>query len=417
MSWERFKLKLKAIGPGILYAGAAIGASHLVFSTRAGAEYGFRLVWAVIFINFFKYPFFEYAYRYTAATGKSILHGYKELGPWALGTFFGVSFFTAIINFAAVTIVTASLAEYLFGFELGKFLSPLILLLVILLILFAGRLLFVDYLMKIMIFILALFTIIAVFYAVIHGSHVKPDFQAPQIWNKVGIGFLLALMGWMPTPIDAAAWPSIWTEDKMKLTGLKPTLGDLKLDFNLGFLGSAFIALFFLSLGALVMYGTGEKFSPNGVIFSGQFVNLYISSLGYWSHWIIATIAFITMFSTALTVIDGYPRSLQHSVLLLFPSLKMGEKKVYNIWVLFLSITALIILGFFTRNMKSLLEFATIISFLTAPVFAFINFKVVTARFMNPEFVPNRFLKIISYCGLVFLVGFSLVYLYFLIIK
>ena len=35
---------LKALGPGILYAGAAIGASHLVQSTRAGASYGFEII-------------------------------------------------------------------------------------------------------------------------------------------------------------------------------------------------------------------------------------------------------------------------------------------------------------------------------------------------------------------------------------
>ncbi len=71
---------IKALGPGILYAGAAIGASHLVQSTRAGASYGFEIVWAVIFINLFKYPFFEFAYRYTAATGNSMLEGYRTSG-------------------------------------------------------------------------------------------------------------------------------------------------------------------------------------------------------------------------------------------------------------------------------------------------------------------------------------------------
>ena len=109
---------IKALGPGILYAGAAIGASHLVQSTRAGASYGFEIVWAVILINLFKYPFFEFAYRYTAATGKSMLEGYRHLGQWAIVTFFILNFFTAIVNFSAVVIVSSGLAAFFFNIHI-----------------------------------------------------------------------------------------------------------------------------------------------------------------------------------------------------------------------------------------------------------------------------------------------------------
>ena len=34
----------KTLGPGILFASTAIGVSHLVQSTRAGADYGFSLL-------------------------------------------------------------------------------------------------------------------------------------------------------------------------------------------------------------------------------------------------------------------------------------------------------------------------------------------------------------------------------------
>ena len=54
---KMFKL-LKKLGPGLLFAGAAIGVSHLVQSTRAGADFGFSLVWALILANIIKYPFF-----------------------------------------------------------------------------------------------------------------------------------------------------------------------------------------------------------------------------------------------------------------------------------------------------------------------------------------------------------------------
>ena len=52
---------LKKLGPGLLFAGAAIGVSHLVQSTRAGADFGWGLLWALVLSNLFKYPFFNLA--------------------------------------------------------------------------------------------------------------------------------------------------------------------------------------------------------------------------------------------------------------------------------------------------------------------------------------------------------------------
>ncbi len=49
---------IKIMGPGLLYAGAAIGVSHLVQSTRAGASFGFELVAIILIANILKYPFF-----------------------------------------------------------------------------------------------------------------------------------------------------------------------------------------------------------------------------------------------------------------------------------------------------------------------------------------------------------------------
>ena len=51
------KINLKKLGPGLLFAGAAIGVSHLVQSTRAGADFGWGLGWALVLVNVFKYPF------------------------------------------------------------------------------------------------------------------------------------------------------------------------------------------------------------------------------------------------------------------------------------------------------------------------------------------------------------------------
>ena len=94
---------VKTLGPGILFAGAAIGGSHLHWSTKAGAIYGFALVWIVIGVNLFKYPFFEFCRRYTVATGESMLQGYQRLGRGPLLIFLAICRVAGFINIAAVT--------------------------------------------------------------------------------------------------------------------------------------------------------------------------------------------------------------------------------------------------------------------------------------------------------------------------
>ena len=402
---------IKALGPGVLYAGAAIGASHLVQSTRAGAGYGFEIVWAVFLINLFKYPFFEFGYRYTAATGKTMLEGYRQLGKWAITTYFILVFFTAIVNFTAVLIVSTGLAAFFFNIHLSMFLMSIILLGIILLMLFFGHYAFLDGSMKLIIIVLSIATIIAFAISVNRGMEISANFVQPDLWNATGIAFLIALMGWMPTPIEASVWPSLWALEREKQTKYIPNYKEFLFDFHVGYIGSAIMALFFLGLGALVLYGSGIEFSTSSIKFSEQLVSVYAHTFGSWSIPIISGIALLTMFSTTLTVIDAYPRTLGGSMVQISPAVKKYSSKLYWIWVLFLSVVSVIIIGVFTSSMRNLLDFATVISFLAAPFFAYINFKVVKSDFLPKEYHPKKWLTILSWAGLIFLIGFSVLFI------
>lgn len=70
-SWRIF-------GPGILMATAAIGGSHLISSTQAGALYGWQLAIMIILANVFKYPFFRFGTDYVYDTGESLIAGYAK---------------------------------------------------------------------------------------------------------------------------------------------------------------------------------------------------------------------------------------------------------------------------------------------------------------------------------------------------
>ena len=86
-SVQRLQDLRASLGPGLLLAAAAIGVSHLIQATRAGADYGLTLLWAVLLVNLFKYPFLEYGPRYAVATGRSMLDGYWALSRYALGIY------------------------------------------------------------------------------------------------------------------------------------------------------------------------------------------------------------------------------------------------------------------------------------------------------------------------------------------
>ncbi|MDT8398133.1 MAG: hypothetical protein RQ899_05925 [Pseudomonadales bacterium] len=67
------------LGPGILYAATAVGVSHLVQSTRAGASYGLIMVAYVVFMCLLKYPTFLFGARYTVASGETLVDGYLKI--------------------------------------------------------------------------------------------------------------------------------------------------------------------------------------------------------------------------------------------------------------------------------------------------------------------------------------------------
>ncbi len=405
--------RLAALGPGVLFAGAAIGVSHLVQSTRAGAGYGFELLWAVLLVLLCKYPFFEYAHRYTVATGESLLQGYARLGRWALGAFMLVIIGGAFITTAAVTVVTAGLMGALLNVEMSLTLLSAILLSVILGLLALGHYRLLDRSMKVMVLVLGVLTLVAVGMAFAHGPAGDPAYISPHIWSVGGLTFLLALMGWMPAPLEIGAFSSLWVLEKDKETVAKITMAGARFDFHVGYAAATVLAVAFLSFGALIMHGTGAEMSPSGTVFARQLVDMYTSALGSWSRWIISLVAFITMFSTTVTVVDGYSRTLDRGLALL----AAGEGKPTatsnaSRYALLLVAISLVIIAFFMSNMKALVDVVTVLAFLTAPLVAVLNFLVVRAPHVPVEHRPGRWLTALSYVGLVFLAGFGLVWIW-----
>lgn len=395
---------LKKLGPGFLFAGAAIGVSHLVQSTRAGADFGFGLLWALLLINLIKYPFFEFGPRYASATGESLLHGYKKLGNGVLISYFILTFATMFTIQTAVTIVTAGIASSLFGFGSVVFWTAIITA-ICFVVLILGRYKVLDSLMKVIVILLTLSTIISVVLAV--SPETKLNFTQVLPTDAISVAFLIAFMGWMPAPLDISIWNSIWTVEKQKLNP-SITREQSRFDFNVGFITTILLGISFLALGAIVMYNSGESFSAKGSEFANQLISMYTFSLGQNAKIIIGIAALTTMFSTTLTTLDSSPRAMSVTTeLLQGKSFKSG----YLFWLVLLVIGTLGIFFFFVSEMGILIKIATILSFLTAPFYAIVNYKLITGKHTPLDARPSKSLQIYSIICIFILIAFSIWFL------
>ena len=399
---------IKSLGPGIMMAAAAVGGSHLVASTKAGAIYGWQLAALIILVNIFKYPFFRAGIQYTLGTGQSLVEGYSNLGRPYLVIFSILSTISAVVNTAALLLFSASLLSYFVPFDLATSTLCMIVLATCLIILFAGHYRALDTLSKAIMAILTITTLAAVAIAI--GSPVEPDaaFVPPSPWSLTAIGFIVVTMGWMPAPIEISSITSMWLKSQKEKQEV--TAQSALFDFNIGYIGTALLALVFVALGALVLHGSGVELSRSGVGFTHQLVGIYASTIGEWSRPLIALIAFFCIFGSTITVIDGYSRVLAESQRLLLK--KESSPKMLQGWIVIVSITALAIVMFFSAALMTMLDFAMVLAFATTPFFALLNFILVSKAKLPEALAIGAKLKWLSIAGLVYLFGFLAVFVW-----
>jgi Mn2+/Fe2+ NRAMP family transporter len=400
------KSKLQKLGPGLLFAGAAIGVSHLVQSTRAGADFGWGLLWAIVLVNIFKYPFFQYGPRFSIATNKSLLDGYLQLGRAYLNIYFVLNMATMFTIQTAVTIVTAGLASEIFGISNNLVNWSIGITLLCTLILWIGKYATLDRIVKWIILTLTATTFIAIDIAYLKNS--TPLSLSQILPNESNFLFLIAFMGWMPAPMDVSIWHSLWSIEKNNETQTKIKISESLFDFNVGYWVTLILGICFMGLGAFVMFGSGTEFSNQGGVFASQLISLYTTTLGDKVYWIIAIAALTTMFSTTITTLDASPRAMSKTVELLYPKRKKND---YKMWLLILAGGTISIFIFLLSEMGLLIQIATVLSFITAPFYAFLNYKLVLSDQMPNAAKPSKGMKILSVLGLLFLSSFALVYL------
>lgn len=445
-AWARALDRVQWIGPGLVMAATAIGASHLVLAPTAGAAFGYSLLWLMPFTHVFKYPAFDFGPRYAVATGETLLDGYARVpGPrgWALWAFLagtvvqGFSVTAGVLSVAAAVAAAAVPGVPFLAWCAGFGLLAAALL-------WSGRFDGLSALSKWMMVVLAVVTTTA-FLATPPPSGAWVGLVLPAL-PPGSIVLAAAILGWMPTGIDVAIWHSMWARERMaewdaraaergggaagaldprtvRRGVMRYALADMRIGYGLSFV----LAVMFLALGAEVLRPAGSV--PQGAAVAVTVARLYTDVLGGWMWWPFLLAAFFGMYSTTLGCLDGFPRAFAGTVRRLqrepasqaipreeaprgpaASDLDRAGGAAY--WGFLGAILGLALLEIaLLPDPVVLITVAAVASFLIAPISYTLNTWCVTRRIDDPALRPGRVLVAWAIVGLLCMAAASALFL------
>lgn len=387
------------LGPGLLYAASAVGVSHLVSSTTAGATYGMIMVAYAVFVCLVKYPTFLFGATYTAATGETLVDGYGRLGKWVVVLFFFMQLFEYTFAVSGVSVTTAAIVRDVFDLNIPGFRLELGLIVSSMLMLAIGRYSVLEDVSKALVIVFSLGTVFAALIAVGGIDTGGADLSADMTLDTPTILFLIAVAGWMPTGTAGSVGLSLWVKAKSIRLKRPVNIKEAAFDFNLGYGTAIFTAVCFVALGTLVMYINGVEPAAGGADFSDQLISLFTSTIGNWIYPVIATAAITVMYSTLLTLVDLLPRSSAAALVRIFPETLEGRSS--SIYLIFIGIELFLVLGVLIALMdqfSTFIAWVTSMGFIVAPLFALLNHIVMFGKNVPEGDRPGYFIKLWS-CG------------------
>lgn len=424
--WGRRLDVVRWLGPGVVLAATAIGASHLVLAPSAGAAYGYALLWLVPFTHLFKYPAFDFGPRYAVATGESLLDGYAKVpGPrgWALWAFLGgtvVQGFSVLAGVLGVSAVVAraavpALSVPEWAAVLGVAAAGL---------LWSGRFDGLSALSKAMLAGLAAMTVLA-FLATPPPASAWTRLAVPAL-PAGSIVLVAAILGWMPTGLDVSVWHSLWALERREAWSERAGAGPdrprrlfaiARLDLAIGYGLTFALAAMFFALGVEVLRPTGTI--PQGGDVAVTIARLYTDVLGSWALYPFLVAAFFGMWSSTYAVMDGFPRAFSGTLRRLralggpaAPAAPAaGEDRAY--W-LFLGVSLTLALAeiAWLEDPVLLVTIAAVASFLLAPLTYALNHWCVTRHVDDPALRPSPALRAWSIAGIACMTTASALFLY-----
>ncbi len=112
--FERFKLFILSIGPGLFVIGYNIGTGSVTTMAATGAEYGMTLAWPLLLSCIFTYILILVFGRYTVVTGDTIIYSYKKYfgKPFAIIVLLALLFSESVSSIGVMAIVTQVVQEW-----------------------------------------------------------------------------------------------------------------------------------------------------------------------------------------------------------------------------------------------------------------------------------------------------------------
>ena len=389
-------------------AATAIGTSHLILSPVAGARFGYALMWLVLFSHLFKYPAFEFGPRFAIANGVSLIRGYQRVpGPknWAVWAFLVTTVLQGLTLLAGMLSVTAAILVASFG-TFGLTVWVVILGIAIIVLHRMGGYPALALGSKIAMLVLALISVIAFVAAPPSLSDLAQVF-VPSI-PAGSLVLVASILGLMPTGINVAIWHSLWALEQMddwrESAPDKPSMLRLgMLDLKVGYILSAVLAVIFVSLGANLLAPRG--LTPSGVDVALTLSRIYTEVMGDWMFPVFMLAAFAAMFSTAYSVMDGFPRTFSRLLQTLYPdkeSLKRPSDPAY--WGFMAVIFAFAIgANYIFPNPVLMVQLIGLVSLAVAPILYGLNYYCVTRLIDDDAMKPKPWLKLWGLAGLWFM--------------
>ena len=394
-------------GPGFMFAALAVGISHLVQSTRAGADYGLTLGLLIIFVSMVKYPGFRFGAMYAAATGKSLLDNYRRQGRHATLAFILAVSVDAFIGAPAVTLVTAGLFKNILHIGLSDIYFTCLLLIAGAVLLITGQYRLLEKATKLFVVGFTVLTVIAALLAAFKLDLVHADLAAPVPFTKSAILFMIAVAGVMPTALTVSVFHSEWVVAKGNTIGRGITSGEASFDFNIGYFGTLVLALCFLVMGTALMFNKGITPAAGATGFGTQLIDMFAHALGTWARIIIAVAALAVMVSTVLALLDGCPRTVARVI----QEWRTGEFNadassmagLYTVLLIIQVLGGSMILILFLKSFTGFIDFATSVSFLSAPFLAYFNHRAMYSTEVSAELHPGSAMRAWSIIGIILL--------------
>ncbi|NOX70311.1 MAG: divalent metal cation transporter [Gammaproteobacteria bacterium] len=404
-------LLLSRLGPGMMLAAVAVGVSHLVFSTQAGANYGLSLAWLIILVVILKYPAFHFSVQYASATGRSLVTGYSKIGKVALMWLVVGFFVDTFIATGAVAMVTAGLFISVFNLPFSGPQVAVALMVASAAILMNGQYARAERLVKIFVLAFSVLAVIATLFALpLIGDGGRAVFAELTPSRSLAV-FVIAIAGWMPMPLNGSVQISKWVVEKRHSSNEAFDHRQALSDFRIGYGLTLLLALCFLLMGTAVLFDAAYVAPANPGAFASELLGIFTTVIGKWSYPVIAVAALAVMWSTQIALMDVMPR-LTDRLLGILTGRADDAPSRYSKFLIVQVVGVSIILLFLMKGFTGFLYFATSMGFVAAPAIAYYNYLAITSDDVPQEFRPGRHIIIWNWISVFVMAAFALAFLY-----